>query len=186
MRDLLLLIGGAAVMLAATLATVYIAMQSDLVQRHIPGPEPGEDPAMFPRRVDTPVQRAGDPAPAEAVEPAAPAIDCAALAERFEFQQPIARSCASDFDCVLTAPRNRCLAAFNIAFVDFVESAVADYDRLCGAAAEPPLALACTAPTTNWAPRCERSVCVLREVAAESLNDATRERVSRPAQTPAP
>ncbi|MEO1034472.1 MAG: hypothetical protein AAFX44_02815 [Pseudomonadota bacterium] len=102
------------------------------------------------------------PRPAALPTPNVPAVDCAAEAARIDRRVSSARACSSNLDCVISAPRQRCIVPLRVGIAGAIED---DLLRVSGLCAEPlnlpTLDALCRVPDRGWSPICSDGVCVL-------------------------
>ena len=92
------------------------------------------------------------------------AIDCAAESVYVEERIVSARACRDDLDCVISAPRQRCIVPLRVGMAGAIED---DMLRLAGTCADrlelPTLDSLCREPDRAWVPYCRAGICDLHD-----------------------
>ena len=169
-----LLIGvlGGLVMLVVSLVAVALLMRWDVIEQWIPSVE------LEPQAS---TESSPDP-PDETAE--IPPFDCAGAEERLVLRVPVARSCRSDQDCVLSVGRERCITALNIGLAGSIEAALVDYRARCDGSPERVFdALDCRSPDDSRIPRCIDSICEAAAQTPDALESTTRDHLNRRGRT---
>ena len=96
--------------------------------------------------------------------PAPVRVDCAAESAYLDSRVASARACRDDLDCVISAPRQRCIAPLRVGIAGAIED---DMLRLQGACGDelrlPTLDALCAEPDRGWVPSCNDGVCELHD-----------------------
>ncbi|MEM8981603.1 MAG: hypothetical protein AAGC71_01160 [Pseudomonadota bacterium] len=108
----------------------------------------------MPERQEVPVVERRSPAP----------VDCRAESARINQRFLSARACATDLDCVISAPRHRCIVALRVGIAGAIEDDILTAAGRCPSALVlPTLDELCRAPDRGWVPHCADNVCALHD-----------------------
>ncbi|MEM1262432.1 MAG: hypothetical protein AAGH76_08550 [Pseudomonadota bacterium] len=91
-------------------------------------------------------------------------VDCATESARIDQRFVSARACSNDLDCVISAPRQRCIVALRVGIAGAIEDDILSASGRCPNALQlPTLDTLCRVPDRGWVPHCADGVCALHD-----------------------